>query len=336
MNISLSVFSPLNLLVPQGLSQFVSHVLKFSTKGDVANRESLNRLDKLTHGYTPSNAKLYGHKGPHQNGHVHLIGSGPGDAELLTLKAYRLLQSVDVVMYDWLVNPEILDMIPAHVERRFVGKKCGQHSMTQVQISELLVSVAKQGKSIARLKGGDPAIFARAAEECEMLTQHQIPFSIVPGITAASGASAYAGIPLTHRDCAQSVRFITAHLKDPALQPDWQSLVSGAMPDEQGKNAETLVFYMGLRRIKSIMQQLQQHGLPMDMPVAIIDKATSTEQQVCIGHVKNIAQRLESRQFTGPALIIVGEVVSKRQRVVSYHQQDSLQCSEHYLAAHSA
>ena len=151
----------------------------------------------------------------------------------------------------------------------------------------------------------------------------------MPGITAASGASAYAGIPLTHRDCAQSVRFITAHLKDPALQPDWQSLVTGAMPDAQGKNAETLVFYMGLRRIESIMQQLQAHGLPMDMPVAIIDKATSTQQQVCIGQVKNIAQRIHTRQFTGPALIIVGEVVSKRQKVVSYHQQDGLQCTAH-------
>jgi uroporphyrin-III C-methyltransferase len=335
MNLSLSVFSPLNFLVPQGLSQFVSHVLKFSIKDDGVNHNQLNGLNQVTRQNKHRRQQHQGYKGA-QNGHVHLIGSGPGDAELLTLKAYRLLQSVDVVMYDWLVNPEILDMIPSHVERRFVGKKCGEHSMTQVQISELLVSVAKQGKSIARLKGGDPAIFARAAEECEMLTQHQIPFSIVPGITAASGASAYAGIPLTHRDCAQSVRFITAHLKDPALQPDWQSLVSGAMPDEQGKNAETLVFYMGLRRIKSIMQQLQQHGLPIDMPVAIIDKATSTEQQVCIGQVKNIAQRLENRQFTGPALIIVGEVVSKRQRVVSYHQQDSLQCSADYLATRSA
>ncbi|WP_158769714.1 uroporphyrinogen-III C-methyltransferase [Paraglaciecola sp. L1A13] len=335
MSLSLSVFSPLNFLVPQGLSQFVSHVLKFSIKDDGVNHNQLNGLNQVTRQNKHRRQQHQGYKGA-QNGHVHLIGSGPGDAELLTLKAYRLLQSVDVVMYDWLVNPEILDMIPSHVERRFVGKKCGEHSMTQVQISELLVSVAKQGKSIARLKGGDPAIFARAAEECEMLTQHHIPFSIVPGITAASGASAYAGIPLTHRDCAQSVRFITAHLKDPALQPDWQSLVSGAMPDEQGKNAETLVFYMGLRRIKSIMQQLQQHGLPTDMPVAIIDKATSTEQQVCIGQVKNIAQRLENRQFTGPALIIVGEVVSKRQRVVSYHQQDSLQCSANYLATRSA
>ena len=326
MNSPLNVFSQMNLLIPQGLIQFVSQVVKFSAKGNRFNPGEANRLNQLHSRQRHNDAHSSVFKGA-KHGHVHLIGSGPGDAELLTLKAYRLLQSVDVVMYDWLVNPEILDMIPPHVERRFVGKKCGEHSMSQIEISELLVSVAKEGKSIGRLKGGDPAIFARAAEECEMLTKHQIPFSIVPGITAASGASAYAGIPLTHRDCAQSVRFITAHLKDATLQPDWQSLVSGAMPDALGKNAETLVFYMGLRRIESIMQQLLQHGLPMDMPVAIIDKATSTQQQVCIGQVKNIAQRLACRQFTGPALIIVGEVVSKRQQVVSYHQQDSLQCS---------
>ncbi|ABG41047.1 uroporphyrinogen-III C-methyltransferase [Paraglaciecola sp. T6c] len=331
MNTPTSVISHVNSLLPQALSQFVAQLFKFNLNSPQAR--SLDALKGLNAGLRTGlknlNDSANKANAQHGVGHVHLIGSGPGDAELLTVKAYRLLQSVDVVMYDWLVNPDILDMIPAHVERRFVGKKCGEHSMTQTQISELLVSVAKEGKTIARLKGGDPAIFARAAEECDLLTKHQIPFSIVPGITAASGASAYAGIPLTHRDCAQSVRFITAHLKDPALQPDWQSLVNGAMPDAKGKNAETLVFYMGLRRVESIMQQLQSHGLPVDLPVAIIDKATSAQQQVCIGQVKNIAQRLVCRQFTGPALIIVGEVVSKRQRVVSYHQQDGLQCQTH-------
>ncbi len=132
-------------------------------------------------------------------GHVYLIGAGPGDAELLTLKAHRLIQQADVVMYDWLVNPDIINMIPRHVERVFVGKKCGHHSMQQADICQLMVQVALTGKNIVRLKGGDPAIFARAAEECDILTQHQIDFAIVPGITAASGASAYAGIPLTHR-----------------------------------------------------------------------------------------------------------------------------------------
>ncbi|MGY0581716.1 MAG: uroporphyrinogen-III C-methyltransferase [Paraglaciecola chathamensis] len=337
MNSPLNVFYQVNLLpqlCSQIFSQFVSHWLRVTPSAFTRGAKGLNSGLR-------TDLKKFNAVNRHRNaggkpGHVHLIGSGPGDAELLTVKAYRLLQSVDVVMYDWLVNPEILDMIPPHVERRFVGKKCGEHSMTQIEISELLVSVAKEGKTIARLKGGDPAIFARAAEECDLLTRNHIPFSIVPGITAASGASAYAGIPLTHRDCAQSVRFITAHLKDPALQPDWQSLVTGAMPDAQGKNAETLVFYMGLRRIESIMQQLQAHGLPMDMPVAIIDKATSTQQQVCIGQVKNIAQRIHTRQFTGPALIIVGEVVSKRQKVVSYHQQDGLQCTAHNELSNAA
>jgi uroporphyrin-III C-methyltransferase len=333
MNTQTSLLSYVSTLLPLTFSQFVAQLFnakinsnRYEKQPFVASKEGNKGLRSI-HINTPGKNVNEHHFS--KVGHVHLIGSGPGDAELLTVKAYRLLQSVDVVMYDWLVNPDILEMIPDHVERRFVGKKCGEHSMTQIQISELLVSVAKEGKTIARLKGGDPAIFARAAEECELLTKNQIPFSIVPGITAASGASAYAGIPLTHRDCAQSVRFITAHLKDPDLQPDWQSLVNGALPDAHGKNAETLVFYMGLKRVESIMQQLQSHGLPLDIPVAIIDKATSTQQEVCIGQVKNIAQRLACRHFTGPALIIVGEVVSKRQRVVSYHQQGGLQCQVH-------
>jgi uroporphyrin-III C-methyltransferase len=260
-------------------------------------------------------------------GNIYLIGAGPGDAELLTLKAHRLIQQADVVMYDWLVNPDIIKMIPSHVERVFVGKKCGRHSMQQADICQLMIQVALTGKNIVRLKGGDPAIFARAAEECDILAKHHINFAIVPGITAASGASAYAGIPLTHRECAQSVRFITAHLKSVTSargtgtlksstdEPNWKALVTGAISSHYSTNGETLVFYMGLKRIDTIMQRLESHGLPANTPVAVIDQASTPQQHVCIGTLENIAKRVTERNFQGPAVTIVGEVVNKRHKV---------------------
>jgi uroporphyrin-III C-methyltransferase len=244
-------------------------------------------------------------------GHVYLVGAGPGDAELLTLKAYRLIQQADVVMYDWLVDSEIINMIPKHVERVFVGKKCGRHSMQQGDICQLMAEVALAGKNIVRLKGGDPAIFARAAEECDILTQYQIEFAIVPGITAASGASAYAGIPLTHRDCAQSVRFVTAHLKSVKDEPNWPALVVGA----NASHGETLVFYMGLKRIATIMQRLETHGLAKNTPVAVIDQASTTKQQICIGQLDTISDKVLAANFQGPAITIVGQVVNKRQNI---------------------
>lgn len=250
-----------------------------------------------------------------KQGHVYLVGAGPGDAELLTLKAHRLIQQADLVMYDWLVNPDIINMIPKCVERVFVGKKCGQHSMQQADICQLMVDVALTGKNIVRLKGGDPAIFARTAEECDILAKHQIDFAIVPGITAASGASAYAGIPLTHRECAQSVRFITAHLKSVTDEPNWQALVAGASGSHSASNGETLVFYMGLKRIATIMQRLKTHGLPASTPVAVIDQASTAQQQVCVGTLDNIALRVTELNFQGPAVTIVGEVVNKRRQV---------------------
>jgi uroporphyrin-III C-methyltransferase len=291
-----------SLLIPSLLARFYG-VFKHPSRAGYFPR-SLNPIrflipDKLAQG--PNN----------KQGHVYLIGAGPGDAELLTLKAHRLLQQADVVMYDWLVNPDIIKMIPKSVQRIFVGKKCAQHSMQQGDICQLMVDVAKQGKNIVRLKGGDPAIFARAGEECDILAKHHIDFAIVPGITAASGASAYAGIPLTHRDCAQSVRFITAHLKSEKDQPDWASFVKTG----QGKGGETLVFYMGLKRLEMIMQSLVEHGLPQDMPVAVINQATSKQQQVCVGKAETIARQVANRKFDGPAMIIVGEVVSKRHEV---------------------
>ncbi|WP_420818943.1 uroporphyrinogen-III C-methyltransferase [Paraglaciecola marina] len=257
---------------------------------------------------TTSNKSLRSEKGL-----VYLIGAGPGDAELLTLKAHRLIQEADVVMYDWLVNPDIIKMIPAKVERIFVGKKCGNHSMKQADICDLMIEVARTGKNIVRLKGGDPAIFARAGEECDILAKHQIDFAIVPGITAASGASAYAGIPLTHRECAQSVRFITAHLKSANAEPNWSALANGV----KGTNntGETLVFYMGLKRIETIMKRLAENGLQASMPVAVIDQASTSQQRLCVGTLENITQKVFCADFQGPAITIVGEVVNKRHNV---------------------
>jgi uroporphyrin-III C-methyltransferase len=287
------------------------------------NLNPINQLPNCLNHYFSSNKIAQRHKRA-DKGHVYLIGAGPGDAELLTLKAHRLIQQADVVMYDWLVNPDIINMIPRHVERVFVGKKCGRHSMHQADICKLMVEVALSGKNIVRLKGGDPAIFARAAEECDVLAQHQIDFAIVPGITAASGASAYAGIPLTHRDCAQSVRFITAHLKSASDEPNWQALVAGAT----ASYGETLVFYMGLKRIDTITQRLNTHGLSSSTPVAVIDQASTSQQQVCIGTLDTIAKLVTERNFQGPAVTIVGEVVNKRHKVnlfllsPSVNQQD--------------
>lgn len=241
-------------------------------------------------------------------GQVLLVGAGPGDPELITLKAYKALKNADVVLVDWLVNPDILAMLEPDCERVFVGKKCGKHSMSQQQIGELLVRYASKGLNVVRLKGGDPAIFARVAEECQILADNNIPFAILPGITSASGASAYAGIPLTHRDCAQSVRFITAHLKDPHHQPDWKKLI----PSTLDKNGETLVFYMGLNRLNSICEQLIANGMSDRTPVAVIDQATTQEQQVCAASLMDIGQKVAKKSFCGPALIIVGEVVDKR------------------------
>lgn len=241
-------------------------------------------------------------------GRVTLIGSGPGDAELLTLKAYRALQNADVILYDALVTQDVIALFPNSSERIYVGKLYGQHSMSQEEITQLLLRKALEGHSVVRVKGGDPAIFARVGEECALLAQHQIPFCVVPGITAASGASAYAGIPLTHRACAQSVRFVTAHLKRASDEPDWKSMVKS--PDSN--HGETLVFYMGLRRIGTISERLIAHGMSEDMPVAIIEQATRDEQKVCISTLRAMAEDVKQSGIQGPAITIVGEVVNNR------------------------
>ncbi|NMP32447.1 uroporphyrinogen-III C-methyltransferase [Thalassotalea sp. M1531] len=238
-----------------------------------------------------------------QQGQVIFVGAGAGDSELLTVKAVNALKQADVVLIDWLVNPEINQLIPGHIERIFVGKKCGQHSMKQADINKLLLKKARENKTVVRLKGGDPSIFARLPEETGILAHNNIPFQIVPGVTAASGCAAYTGIPLTHRDCSQSVKFVTAHLKNEDSQCDWQHLAS-----DKG----TLVFYMGLSRVDTIASQLIKFGMNETTPIAVIDQGTSEQQQLCRKTLATINAGQDLKNFKGPALIIVGEVVDMR------------------------
>lgn len=245
---------------------------------------------------------------PNSVGEVFIVGAGPGDAELLTLKAYRLLQEADVVLFDWLVDQSVLDCIPRHIAREFVGKRCGKHSVPQDKICERLVELGLQGKRVVRLKGGDPAIFARTCEETDALHQAGIPFAIVPGITAASGASAYTGIPLTDRRFAQSVRFMTAQFQNPAKEADWQAIAASS-------ERETTVVYMGLKRLALLSERLVEAGVDANLPVAVIENACCNQQQVIVGTVSDIYQRVLDAAIEGPALTVIGHVVAARQPI---------------------
>jgi len=233
-------------------------------------------------------------------GEVYLIGAGPGDPDLMTFKAARLLQSADVVLYDRLVSPLIVDMARRDAERIYVGKKRAEHAVAQTDINQLLLELAQQGKRVVRLKGGDPFIFGRGGEEIELLARHNIPFQIVPGITAASGAACYAGIPLTHRDYAQSVRFVAGYLKQGKVEHDWDNFRS---------TTETLVFYMGLVGLPVICEQLQAHGRSADTPVALVERGTLLEQRVLLGTLSTMVDVVQREKPTAPTLIIVGDVV---------------------------
>lgn len=233
-------------------------------------------------------------------GEVYLVGAGPGDPDLLTFKAARLLQSADVVLYDRLVAPAIVDMSRRDAQRIYVGKRRADHSVEQTTINQLLVDLALQGKRVVRLKGGDPFIFGRGGEEIELLAKHRIPFQVVPGITAANGAACYAGIPLTHRDYAQSVRFVAGYLKGNSVEHDWSSFQSPT---------ETLVFYMGLVGLPDICAQLQAHGRSPDTPVALIERGTTLEQKVLLGTLATMVDVVARAQPSAPTLIIVGNVV---------------------------
>jgi uroporphyrin-III C-methyltransferase/precorrin-2 dehydrogenase/sirohydrochlorin ferrochelatase len=247
-----------------------------------------------------------GTHGHDNDGEVYLVGAGPGDPDLLTFKALRLIRQADVVLYDRLVSEPVLNLARQDAELINVGKERSRHLVPQESINALLVRYAKAGKRVLRLKGGDPFIFGRGGEEIESLAEEGINFQVVPGITAASGCSAYSGIPLTHRDYSQSVRFITGHLKNNSCDLPWQDFV---------QPHQTLVFYMGLVGLPVICQSLIAHGMAENMPVALISKGTTLEQKVITGTLSTIVARVEEAKLSAPTLIIIGEVVKLREKL---------------------
>lgn len=241
-------------------------------------------------------------RGECRAGQVYLVGAGSGDAELLTLKAARLLMQADAVVYDRLVGDDVLAMISKGSERYYVGKARGHHSVPQTEIGALLVKLARQGKSVVRLKGGDPAVFARMGEELDALAAAQVAAAIVPGITAASAASACMGIPLTDRGHAQQLRFVTAQLCREEGAPDWASLA---------RKDETLVFYMGLSKVSAICHGLRQAGLPDDWPMMLVANASYPDQQSLVGSLVDMPDKLAAHPLPSPCLIVVGSVVQR-------------------------
>ncbi len=241
-----------------------------------------------------------------KTGEVYLVGAGPGDADLLTFKALRLMQQADVILYDRLVSDEVMELVRRDAELIYVGKECANHTVAQGDINQLLVDLAKQGRRVCRLKGGDPFIFGRGGEEIETLAENNVPFQVVPGITAASGCSTYSGIPLTHRDYSQSLRFVTGHLKDGTMNLPWDELVV-----EQ----QTIVFYMALIGAKYLSKQLMAHGMRANMPVALIERGTTPEHKVYVTTLMELSNLVENTNIHAPTLIIVGEVVKLREKL---------------------
>ncbi len=250
--------------------------------------------------------------GPAKAGTVYLIGAGPGDPELLTLRAARLLAQADAVVYDHLVAPAILDLAPAAAEKIYAGKERGNHALPQDELNLVLVRLAKEGKRVVRLKGGDPYIFGRGGEEAEILARHDVPFEVVPGVTAAAGVASYAGIPLTHRNYSQACVFVTGHLKDGSMNLDWPGLA---------RRRQTVVVYMGLHGLAELCRQMIAHGLPEDWPAAIVQQGTTTSQRTVTGTLATLPALAEAARLKAPTLIIVGEVVKLRDQLAWFERR---------------
>jgi uroporphyrin-III C-methyltransferase/precorrin-2 dehydrogenase/sirohydrochlorin ferrochelatase len=239
-------------------------------------------------------------------GEVYLVGAGPGDPELLTVRALKLIKRAQVALYDNLISPEVLALVPVRAKRIYVGKQRDRHTMRQEAINALLVELAQAGKRVLRLKGGDPFVFGRGGEEIDTLSANGIHFEVVPGITAALGAAAYAGIPLTHRDYAQSCVFVTGHLKDGSMDLDWSALA---------RPRQTIVVYMGLLGLPLLCRKLVAHGLPRGTSAAVVQQGTTQTQRVVTGTLATLPSLVAKARMHAPTLIIVGEVVRLRERL---------------------
>ncbi len=267
-------------------------------------RQFLNQTKKLSDKQLMTLVKR--NKLQKKQGEVFLVGGGPGDPDLLTFRALHLMQRSDICLYDKLISKDVLNLVRRDAELIYVGKEEDRHTVPQEKINQLLIKLAKKGNRVLRLKGGDPFIFGRGGEEIEMLMEHKIPFQVVPGITAANGISSYAGIPLTHRDYAQSCIFVTGHMKDEKLTLEWGSLA---------KPNQTVVIYMGLLALSQICEQLIKHGAPKSLPIAVVEQGTTSEQRVITGRLLNITQKVKQEKLKSPSLIIIGNVVKLRRKL---------------------